>query len=124
MVAWPSWSSAAWLIQRPAPLLASVVPGRLDERVRDRIIERFAGSSRRGVRTDLNVTLAAGSTVALAGENGSGKTTLVKLLLGRLVQGGERAGCYSSAAPTISDRDLYPLTRASGARKAHPKSVC
>jgi energy-coupling factor transporter ATP-binding protein EcfA2 len=69
-------------------------------------------------------TLAAGSTVALAGENGWGKTTLVKLLLGRLVQGGERAGCYSSAAPTISDRDLYPLTRASGARKAHPKSVC
>ena len=45
----------ACLIQRPAPLLASVVPGRLDDRVRDRVIERRAGSSRRGVGTDLNV---------------------------------------------------------------------
>ena len=34
------------------------------------------------VLSDLTVTLAAGSTVALVGENGSGKTTLVKLLLG------------------------------------------
>jgi ABC-type multidrug transport system fused ATPase/permease subunit len=36
----------------------------------------------RPVLSDLTVTLAAGSTVALVGENGSGKTTLVKLLLG------------------------------------------
>jgi ATP-binding cassette subfamily B protein len=38
--------------------------------------------TQRAVLADLNVTLAAGSTIALVGENGSGKTTLVKLLLG------------------------------------------
>ena len=42
---------------------------------------RYPGTDR-AVLADLNVTLAAGSTVALVGENGSGKTTLVKLLLG------------------------------------------
>jgi energy-coupling factor transporter ATP-binding protein EcfA2 len=34
------------------------------------------------VLTDVNLDLAAGSTVALAGENGAGKSTLVKLLTG------------------------------------------
>lgn len=59
---------------RPAPDL-------LSEGIRFRDVTfRYPGTDR-AVLDGFDVTLPAGSTVALVGENGSGKTTLIKLLL-------------------------------------------
>ena len=61
-----------------------------DQRVPERLVHGIAfegvsfsypGSERVTLR-DVNLTLAAGSTVAIVGENGAGKTTLVKMLCG------------------------------------------
>jgi ATP-binding cassette, subfamily B, bacterial len=57
-------------------------PSRLQHGITMRDVTFGYPGTERTVLSDLDVTLAAGSTVALVGENGSGKTTLVKLLLG------------------------------------------
>lgn len=61
-----------------------------DQPVPDRLVTGIAfenvsfsyPSAERPTLRDVNLTLAAGSTVAIVGENGAGKTTLVKLLCG------------------------------------------
>jgi ATP-binding cassette, subfamily B, bacterial len=64
-----SWSES----QAPAPV-------KLRTGIRLRDVEfRYPGSDN-PVLSDVNLSLPAGSTVALVGENGAGKTTLVKLL--------------------------------------------
>ncbi len=56
------------------------VPGRLRDGIRlDGVGFRYPGTDR-AVLDRVDLTLPAGSTVALVGENGAGKTTLVKLL--------------------------------------------
>ena len=57
-------------------------PSRLAHGITLRDVTFGYPGTERTVLSHLDVTLAAGSTVALVGENGSGKTTLVKLLLG------------------------------------------
>ncbi|HMC69020.1 MAG TPA: ABC transporter ATP-binding protein, partial [Mycobacteriales bacterium] len=55
-------------------------PERLERGIRlDHLSFSYPGSAR-AVLHDLDLTLAAGSTIAIVGENGSGKTTLIKLL--------------------------------------------
>jgi ATP-binding cassette, subfamily B, bacterial len=57
-------------------------PGRLENGiVLSGVSFRYPGSQRPALH-DVNLTLPAGSTVAVVGENGAGKTTLVKLLAG------------------------------------------
>ncbi|HWE90509.1 MAG TPA: ABC transporter ATP-binding protein [Pseudonocardiaceae bacterium] len=59
----------------------AAAPARLHEGIRFRDVSfRYPGTER-AVLDGFDVTLPAGSTVALVGENGSGKTTLIKLLL-------------------------------------------
>jgi ATP-binding cassette subfamily B protein len=56
------------------------VPARLTEAIRlEGVSFRYPGTERL-VLDDLNLTLPAGSVVAVVGENGAGKSTLVKLL--------------------------------------------
>jgi ATP-binding cassette, subfamily B, bacterial len=75
-----------WLQDHAAAQAAQAGTGQPPARLRQGITLRdvtFAyPGTERPVLSQLDVTLAAGSTVALVGENGSGKTTLVKLLLG------------------------------------------
>ncbi|MBB2923703.1 ABC transporter ATP-binding protein [Cellulomonas cellasea] len=76
-------SDLAWVraVVRPA---RAAVTAPAPERVRDGIT--FEGvafaypGTERPVLADVDLTLPAGSTVAIVGENGAGKTTLVKLL--------------------------------------------
>jgi len=76
-------SDLAWVraVVRPA---RTAVTAPAPERVRDGIT--FEGvafaypGTERPVLADVDLTLPAGSTVAIVGENGAGKTTLVKLL--------------------------------------------
>ena len=58
------------------------VPGRLTEGIRFQEVNfTYPGQDALAVR-DVNLTLTAGSTVAIVGENGAGKSTLIKLLTG------------------------------------------
>ncbi|HEY3878538.1 MAG TPA: ABC transporter ATP-binding protein [Trebonia sp.] len=75
-----------WLEDHHAAALAAagkeVAPDRLRSAIELRDLSFQYPGTERTVLSALNLTLPAGSTVALVGENGSGKTTLVKLLLG------------------------------------------
>ena len=65
-----------------ATALASAVPSRLTDGVSLRgVTFRYPGTETDVLR-DLDLDLAAGTTVAVVGENGAGKTSLVKLLCG------------------------------------------
>ncbi|MGE0842587.1 ABC transporter ATP-binding protein [Pseudonocardia sp.] len=57
-------------------------PGELREGIRLRDVSFTYPGAEAPVLDGLDLTLPAGSTVAIVGENGAGKTTLVKLLLG------------------------------------------
>jgi len=93
----------AWLEDYAASLVARTdvpVPDRLTEGIRlEHVSFAYPGTDRE-VLQDVDLTLPAGSVVAVVGENGAGKTTLVKLLSklyeptrGRiLVDGAELAG--------------------------------
>jgi ATP-binding cassette subfamily B protein len=61
---------------------SSPAPARLTDGIRFRNVTFGYPGTDRTVLDGFDVTLPAGSTVALVGENGSGKTTLIKLLLG------------------------------------------
>ncbi|MEY2571069.1 MAG: ATP-binding cassette, subfamily bacterial, partial [Acidimicrobiaceae bacterium] len=81
------------------------VPDRLADGVRfEHVSFRYPGSDR-AVLEDIDLTLRAGSVVALVGENGAGKTTLVKLLCrfydptsGRITVDGDDLGRIPAAA--------------------------
>ncbi|HEX4401786.1 MAG TPA: ABC transporter ATP-binding protein [Galbitalea sp.] len=57
-------------------------PDQLEQGIRLRDVTFHYPGTENVVLEDLNLDVAAGTTVALVGENGSGKSTLVKLLLG------------------------------------------
>ena len=57
-------------------------PARLGEGLRLENVSFAYPGTERMVLQDLDLTVPAGSTIALVGENGSGKSTLVKLLIG------------------------------------------
>jgi ATP-binding cassette subfamily B protein len=66
----------------PAGTVRTSTPVALSRGIRlEHVSFRYPGTDT-DVLHDLDLTLPAGSTVALVGENGSGKTTLVKLLSG------------------------------------------
>jgi len=73
----------AWLEDYAASVSAAAdlpVPEALRDGIRlEHVSFAYPGTSRK-VLDDVDVTLPAGSVVALVGENGAGKTTLVKLL--------------------------------------------
>jgi ATP-binding cassette subfamily B protein len=73
----------AWLDEYAARHRGGVdlaVPERLTDGIRfEHVSFRYPGTERL-VLDDVDITLRAGSVVALVGENGAGKTTLVKLL--------------------------------------------
>lgn len=54
----------------------------------------------------VDLTIAAGETVFIAGANGAGKTTLIKLLLGLYAPSAGRV-CWNGRAVTEADRDDY-----------------
>ncbi|UUZ91060.1 ABC transporter ATP-binding protein/permease [Paenibacillus sp. P25] len=83
---------------------------------------RYPGSERPVLR-DLNVTLHAGQTVALAGGNGAGKSTFVKLMLGLFEPTGgriwingqelgalDRSSLWRRVSAVFQDGGHYPLT--------------
>jgi ATP-binding cassette, subfamily B, bacterial len=58
------------------------VPGQLSQGIRfEQVSFTYPGQDALAVR-EVNLTLTAGSTVAIVGENGAGKSTLIKLLTG------------------------------------------
>ena len=64
----------------PAAAATAPLPDRIDEGVRfERVSFRYPGTEA-DVLTDVDLDVAAGSTIAFVGENGAGKSTLVKLL--------------------------------------------
>jgi ATP-binding cassette subfamily B protein len=66
--------------ERP-PTEGGTPPPRLSEGIRlERVSFGYPGSHERPALGPLDLTLPAGSAIALVGENGAGKTTLVKLL--------------------------------------------
>jgi ATP-binding cassette subfamily B protein len=73
----------AWLEDYAAALGAAAdlpAPPRLTDGIRfEHVSFRYPGTDRL-VLDDIDITLPAGSVVAIVGENGAGKTTLVKLL--------------------------------------------
>ncbi|HVX42520.1 MAG TPA: ABC transporter ATP-binding protein [Mycobacteriales bacterium] len=101
-----------WLIgyaresSRPATRLA---PDRLTAGVELRGVGFSYPGSETAVLSDVDLTLPAGSTVALVGENGAGKSTLVKLL----------AGLYdpSAGAILVDGTDLQDITAESWRRR-------
>jgi ATP-binding cassette subfamily B protein len=69
----------------PAPAPPAPVPGALRDGIAlDGVVFRYPGTDGEVLRS-IDLTLRAGSTVALVGENGAGKTTIVKLLCGMYV---------------------------------------
>ncbi|MCU1380405.1 MAG: ABC-type multidrug transport system, ATPase and permease component [Acidimicrobiales bacterium] len=73
----------AWLEDYAASLTAETdvpVPSRLAEGIRLEHVDFAYPGTTRLVLDDVNLTLPAGTVVAVVGENGAGKTTLVKLL--------------------------------------------
>jgi ATP-binding cassette subfamily B protein len=67
-------------VDYPAP--DQPMPDRLRQGIRFQAVSfSYPGTDHAALR-DVDLTLAAGSTVAIVGENGAGKTTLVKLLCG------------------------------------------
>ncbi|NVN35830.1 ABC transporter ATP-binding protein [Komagataeibacter swingsii] len=73
----------AFLDLRPSitsPAVALPFPSPIRQGIRfENVGFRYPGTDRWAIR-HLNLTIAAGETVALVGENGAGKTTIVKLL--------------------------------------------
>jgi ATP-binding cassette subfamily B protein len=73
----------AWLEDYAAALVASSdlpVPSRVEHGIRFEHVSFAYPGTDRLVLDDVNLTLPAGSVVAIVGDNGAGKTTLVKLL--------------------------------------------
>ncbi len=68
-------------VARSTPDHPVPVPATLHQGIEMRAVSfRYPGDDRHDVLSDVTLSLAAGSTVAIVGENGAGKTSLVKLL--------------------------------------------
>ena len=89
---------------RTGPAVPGRPPERLDTGIRfDDVSFTYPGAGRR-VLDHLDLTIEAGTSLALVGENGAGKTTLVRLLAGLVTPSAARSAPTGATSATSTSK--------------------